>query len=372
MLSTCTLAWIPLLATLLCESPPDAAAAPLPPIPPMVEAPGGPFLMGRLDAGDDARFGEDDELPRHEVTVAPCRIGKYEVTNAEFAAVLNWALATGRLAEAKNREDVYLGDYLLLAASEQTCQLAYTRSGFLPSYYWTERTPHNYPVIHVTWYGAAMYCNWLSEAYGLEPAYDTEAWTLRGGPRANSFRLPTEAEWERAAAYDPQAPDGHWIYGHQSNEGWSDDRFMPVPFNCRFYDRHGFGAPRLAWMPYTSEVGVFAAGQNFFEGMPSPAGCWDMSGNVWEWCHDWYAPDTYRQGPWRNPAGPERGAYRVSRGGSWESHERHCRTAKRNWDLPAHATSDQGFRIVLPGRLPSAPVAAPDASKANTTSGPAR
>jgi len=198
-----------------------------------------------------------------------------------------------------------------------------------------------HPAIDVTWYGAAMYCNWLSESQGLTPCYDTDLWTCDFA--ANGYHLPTEAQWERAAAWDA-ALNKHWIYGFMSDTLTGKNR-------CNYYDGdpnyvNPFG---LTDYPFTSPVGWFDGvnmspnGGISTEDSVSPVGCYDMSGNVWEWCNDWYG--SYTSETVMNPTGPTSGSSRVLRGGSWAYALYYCRSAYRGDFTPASADGFSGFRV---------------------------
>ena len=197
----------------------------------------------------------------------------------------------------------------------------------------------DHPAVHVSWYGAVAYCNWLSEKLGLQPCYDTATWNLLE-PLRNGFRLPTEAEWEHAAAWDGSK---HWRYAVTSDV---------LASNRANYRTDTAADPlELVDLPYTSPVGWYnginpvrlsTPGASTVLAM-SPRGAFDMSGNVWEWCHDYYA--TYPAGDQANPTGPETGAEKVLRGGSWNSFENDCRSASRAYSPPETTTYTDGFRV---------------------------
>ena len=324
----------------------------------MVSVPAGTFTMGRTDSGDDATYG--GELPRHQVTLSAYQIGKYDVTNHEYADMLNWALARGYLknkgGEAYDSGDVYAANEPLLYASDPDCQIAYsgvqfsckTRIG-LPGT--TSYSMALHPVIVVTWYGAAMYCNWLSASQGLTPCYDINDWTCNFA--ANGYHLPTEAQWERAAAWDV-ASEKHWIYGFMSDTLSGKNR---CNYNLGTYRNPDHVNPLgLTYLPFTSPVGWFDGfnvspnGNVATVNSPSPVGCYDMSGNVWQWCNDWYA--SYASAALTDPQGPSSGSFRRYRGGAWDSDGRYyCRSAARQSSRPENTRVDDdppdyiGFRL---------------------------
>jgi len=325
----------------------------------MVGVPAGTFAMGRRDDGDDETYGYPDELPTHTVTLSAYQVGKYLVTNGQMCDVLSWALAQGYLQSSSGGTytsgTLYVSGQALLYVDDSYSDVVYSSgSGFS----WKTRagTGGNYsmennPVIDVTWYGAVAFCNWLSEKEGLTPCYNLSTWALIV-PYPNGYRLPTEAEWERAAAWDPDAPGGpkHWIYGFQSDTLTT----LTGKNRCNYCDDNPDWVNPLGLtdMPYTSPVGWFDGvnvspnGSVQTVDSPSPVGCYDMSGNVWEWCHDWYDSAYYSGGTMTNPVGPSSGSYRVLRGGGWGSLWYSCRSADRvNHCLPDSWDFDFGFRL---------------------------
>lgn len=286
----------------------------------MLPAPGGCFEMG-----DALNEGLAAERPVHTVSLSPFEIGAFEVTNEEYVAVLNWANAQGYLSVASPATANAFGRQLL-NVGEYTCQISWngtaftvdTRDGFSMA---------AHPVLMVSWYGAAAYCNWLSEIEGLEPCYDTASWLC--DENRNGYRLPTEAEWEYAAAWNGTR---QLRYGNGSDEISCD--------NANFRAGNNYCNPlNLGEFTFTSPVG-------FYESATSPVGCFDMAGNVYEWCGDWYAGGYYGDSAAANPTGPTLGLTRVVRGGGSFSFNTVCRTARRTRTVPTSTLSDIGFRIV--------------------------
>jgi formylglycine-generating enzyme required for sulfatase activity len=223
-------------------------------VPVTVDVPPGSFVMGSADR-------RPDESPPHTVTVNRFRLGRTPVTNAQYASFV----AAGRVqAPPWWRKPAF-------SASDQ-------------------------PVVGVTWFEACGYAEWLGET--------------RGG----SWRLPTEAEWERAA-------------------------------------RGGLARAATAWgdawpagvVPDGPLAGPWPAGR----GKPNGYGLLDMGTIVHEWCLDWYAAAYYASSPADTPAGPERGERRSSRGGSWRHHVRWSPPSARSSLPPGFRYADYGFRVLL-------------------------
>ncbi len=317
---------------------PPASDDPLAPV--LVEVRGGAFRRGPgLSDAEQAQHLER-ETPARTIILSPYRIGKYEITTAQYVAVMNWAWETGKLS-GYDGGNLFLDDVLLLMVLDWRGAIAFQNARFYarrdgdPK---SDRAEH--PVTMVTWYGAVAYCNWLSEIHGLEPCYDLETWSPIH-PWPNGYRLPTEAEWERAAS---------WLVTRRGVTRLSHSvRKEPEEFTFFYNYRPGYYRnPHGMWTePYTSPVTFFEIWHGRHSA--SGAGCYDMAGNVWEWCSDWYAPDYYRVSPIRDPLGPESGQARVSRGGSWNSRAMYCRSAYRNYDEPGFYHYDLGFRVARSG-----------------------
>jgi len=318
----------------------------------MVDVSAGWFEMGRPYADE----GFEEELPVHEVYLDAYKIGKYPVTNQEYAHALNWANARGVLTDAKGNAYTaglvfaYGKNMADTFSSNDHAEITYGDGIFRVR----NRTGYNrqnfsmahHPVVRVSWYGAIAFCNWLSEMNGLEQCYDTTDWT-RYEPVRSGYRLPTEAEWERAAAWDAAGGGKHWRYGISSDE---------ISIARANYLGDSVANPLgLTTLPYTSPVGWYD-GVNpaqlsnrsvFTKTSASPAGAFDMAGNVWEWCYDWYQADYYAVSPEKNPSGPDSGTFRTLRGGAWNFNHRINRSAIRLRNAPETMLYVYGFRVCI-------------------------
>jgi formylglycine-generating enzyme required for sulfatase activity len=180
----------------------------------------------------------------------------------------------------------------------------------------------NLPVINVTWYDAVAYCNWLSEKEGLTTCYSGKGKLTQCDFSANGYRLPTEAEWEYAAR-GGQKSQGY-IYAGSDN-----------PDDVAWYADHSGGQ-------------MHPVGQK----QPNELGLYDMSGNLFEWCWDWYDGDYYASSPASDPTGPPPPSTgvpwehnRVRRGGSWREDADSIRVTCRSFDYASYV-GDNGFRLV--------------------------
>ncbi len=181
-----------------------------------------------------------------------------------------------------------------------------------------------HPMTKMRWYGAAAFCNWRSAMEGRRPCYDLSSWTCGFG--GDGYRLPTEAEWEKAAAWDPDQ-QRHFRFGEHSDG---------CGYNCLDGQRANYqnsGDPFDGANPDTTPVGYYDGsnhGGYQTQDAKSYYGCYDMSGNLMEYCNDWYSSTYYSSSPGSNPTGPCSGQYRVLRGGHWDHHPSTLRTAARD------------------------------------------
>lgn len=245
---------------------------------------GGTFTMGNTLSG-----GDGNELPLHEVTVSSFIIGRYEVTQGEWLSVMGSNPAGG------------------------------------------PGIGSNYSVYNVSWYSILKYCNLRSIMEGLTPVYSINGSTNPADwgpvPGANNdiwnaaicnwgvdgYRLPTEAEWEYAARGGSTTPD--YIYSG------SDE------------------VNAVAWFILNSGATVHQVGGKTYNNLS----LYDMSGNVWEWCWDWYS--AYVSEGQINPTGPQTGSVRLLRGGCWDDSANNCRVSRRYNRSPNFGDDSYGFRV---------------------------
>jgi formylglycine-generating enzyme required for sulfatase activity len=270
---------------------------------------GASFRMGAVGAQS---YEGDGEAPIHVVELSPYRLAACAVTNDEFAA---FVAATGHVTEAERYgwSFVFAGhlpdDFPPTRAVARTpwwrqVEGADWRHPEGPASVVADRGRH--PVVHVSWDDAVAYCAW------------------RGA------RLPTEAEWEHAARGGRRGATYPW-----------GDELEPGGRHAMNVFQGRFPVQDTAADGYAGTAPVDAYEPNGF-------GAHNMTGNVWEWCADWYSPTYYRHSARRDPTGPAEGEQRVMRGGSYLCHDSYCRryrVAARSSNTPPSSTGNLGFRV---------------------------
>ena len=296
---------------------------------------------GTFQMGDSFNENDSDELPVHTVTLDFFYMCKYEVTNGHYCQYLNSALGQDLITVISGV--VYKAGsgtsypYCETSTSNSYSQIAYI-SGVFRVRTKGGRDMSDDPMVEVSWYGAAAYCNWRSQQEGKEPCYNLSTWECDF--TKNGYRLPTEAQWEYAARgglSGKRFPWGDTISHIQANyfSHWSEG-YPVYPYDVN--PTQGYHPIWSSDMisPYTSEVGSFPA--NGYE-------LYDMAGDAWEWCNDWYG--LYSSSPQTNPTGPTSGSSHVLRGGDWHSAAGICRVADRGYHAPSFTTRYVGFRLAL-------------------------
>jgi len=283
----------------------------------MALIPAGSFTMGNCM---DPNEGWSEELPLHSVYVSGFYMDKYDVTKALWDEVYQWA--TNRPAGVRYSFE-----------------------------YGAQGKAANHPAHSMTWYDAVKWCNARSEKEGRVPAYYTDAGqasVYRTGQTdvqndwvkwSSGYRLPTEAEWEKAARGGVSGQRFPW----GNTISWGQANYYASP-GYGGYDVNPTGGYDTNFIsggyPYTSPVGTFAA---------NGYGLYDMSGNVWQWCWDWWGSySSNSQSDPRGPVLPTSGSGRVLRGGGWGNSAIGCRAADRGSSDPDYRVNRIGFRSALP------------------------
>ena len=246
---------------------------------------GGTFTMG---SPTSEAWREIDEI-QHTVELSDFYMGKYEVTQREYHEVMG------------DNPSNFKGDAL--------------------------------PVENVTWYEAVLYCNAKSVQEGLTPAYAIDGESVIWNREADGYRLPTEAEWEYACRAETTTPFNteNYISTGQANYYGT----YPYMIETHYFSQQELETPPGEYRARTLPVGSF---------VPNGWGLFDMHGNVWEWCWDWYGE--YSGGAVTNPTGAPTGTFRVYRGGGWNDFGKHLRSAYRAAAPPSNNSFNRGFRLV--------------------------
>ena len=274
----------------------------------MVLIPAGEFIMGACtNVGQESI---SDAEPQHTVYISAFYLDKYEVTSNLWTEVYTWATGKGYSFGSNWRGEAA-----------------------------------NHPVRSTDWYDAIAWCNARSQRDGFTPCYTNADGTVYtnsadnsfgGGCNwsANGYRLPTEAEWEKAARgglANHRFPWGdantiqHARANYNADSGYSYDTSPTTGYHPLAGETN----------PRTMAVGSFA---------PNGYGLYDMAGNIIEWCWDWYDVAYYPGSPETDPRGPATGAGRVLRGGSWDYFSYYARVANRCSGNPLSVGYDYGFR----------------------------
>ena len=313
--------------------------------PPMVSIPAGEFVMG-----DAYGIGWKDERPVHRVAVSAFLVDRYEVTNADMRRVMQWAYERGLLqANPKQVVNAEGAPRELLDLDDWNAELGFTNGTFFVA-----PGREAFPCVEVTWFGALAFANYRSDLDGLARCVDFEDWSCDFG--RNGFRLPTEAEWERAA----RGGLARMVYPWIGREGDYADHLDGSRANYWESGDPFEGADRTAVR--TTPVGYYDGNQTPpGRDMANTFGLYDMAGNVAEWCWDRYDADWYRReaAAGSDPTGPATGDERVFRGGSWLSGQKEAdgnflirsagytlRCAARARIAPDNGRWDRGFRCV--------------------------
>ncbi len=267
----------------------------------MVLIPAGSFVMG-----DDSAL--DDQKPAHKVTInKPFYLGKYEVTVEQFRRFVE---ATGYVTDAEKGT----GFQGAFGWNPETMEFKMNEEYSWRSTGFPQSDAH--PVVNVSWNDAMEFCKWLSREEG------------------NTYRLPTEAEWEYACRAGTTTRYSH---GDAPEGSAKVGNIADAAFEAQFPELKGVIQASDGYA-YTSPAGSF---------LPNPFGLYDMHGNVWEWCADWYDPEYYAKSPANDPRGPATGDERVYRGGGWFNCTRGCRSASRSGSQPENRNLTLGFRVAL-------------------------
>lgn len=272
------------------------------------------FTMGSTVGSDEVE---------HEVTLTRrVTMGATEVTNGQYAEVLQWAYDEGLVLVTGGvvRDNVGGSIVILLGLDDPHCRIAFDGAVFT-----TDLPGH--PVVEVSWYGAAAYCDWLSERAGYPQAYDHVTWECNVGDPygATGYRLPTEAEWESACRAG-------------TTTTFSTGACLDAETEANYDGQRPYGdCPAGPYVGATREVASYAA---------NTWGLYDLHGNVWEWCDDVYVVAYQELGELDPVSNGGAEDARVLRGGSWLSGAALCRSACRLDNAPSAQIYNDGFRVV--------------------------
>ena len=261
---------------------------------------------GTYTMGDVWNSGLMNEKPTHTVTISDLELGTREITHSEYIEFMNEAGIDSNAIHNGNQ---------LIAIENDVCAISFDGTSFYfkGSIY---ADTINCPMIYVTWYGAIEYCNWLSEENDYQEVYTISEGNVSADFTKNGYRLPTEAEWEYAARS-----------GGSDDHKWSGTNYESELGSYAWYNGNSGD--------FTHSVGTK---------LPNDIGIYDMSGNVLEWCWDWYGD--YSSDPQTNPNGAT-GSNRILRGGCFHRGTANSRVAFRFYANPTSGTFNYGFRLAL-------------------------
>ena len=280
---------------------------------------GGAFTRG--SDPDEGFFG--NQRPEAVLELGAFRIGRTEVTAASFVEILNWAWQRGRVELVNTYTVAEAGNGPVLLDLLRSPLMGNATTGFA-----ARPGRESEPMAGVNWFGAALACNWRSEMDGRAPCYDSVTWSCDFAK--NGYRLPTEAEWEKAARGGHELAPGSPNPLQEREYPWGDE--YPDCERANIHECVLGAAP----------VGSYPRGR-------SPYGLDDLSGNVVEWCNDWYEYEYYTSAPAVDPRGPASSATfeRILRGGNWDVPFGHLASCTvRQHSNPASTIELIGFRLV--------------------------
>ncbi len=239
----------------------------------MIKVSAGKYMMG----SDNSL---EVNLPKHEVYIDSFYIDKYETTQAEYTALMK----------------------------ENPTETKKKKTSQEPPYLENASIGSNYPVSRVSWTDAAKYCNARSIKEKLEPCYDESTWVCDFSK--NGYRLPTEAEWEYACRAGATTT---YYFGNDSNNIIEYANYWPDA--AKYHEAMGDTGIWEKPLPALLPVG---------QKKPNGWGLYDMLGNVREWCNDWYDEKYYSRSPEKNPRGPEKGEFKITRGSGYIDNGARC------------------------------------------------
>ena len=289
--------------------------------------PAGTFTMGSPYT-EEGRY--DDER-QHEVTLTKgFWIGQTEVTQGQWKKIMGGETVVDLARKGLQDDTEYM-----FGGKKQTLREWYSKSKYDDPTCICGDLKDDVPVYHVSWNDAVEFCRRLTQRERAEGRI----------PDGYEYRLPTEAEWEYAcrAGTTEALPNGRdiRILGKNNAPALDDIAWYGGNSSVGF---NGRGVDTSNW-PEKQHSGGWASSREVKGKQSNNWGLYDMIGNVWEWCGDWYGD--YPYGSATDPTGVATGAFRVSRGGSWRSGARFCRPAYRDWHGPGYRTYALGFRVAL-------------------------